>query len=244
MATPSAVVGICSSILTPLNCDGSPDLTSESIVYCGLTDVTVTPVLSDGLTIQDPSGIPGEFCLDIEVPAVVRYYDVSITTCSVFDVRMDNMIGNSDPMVDASNEVIGIKAQPKANQQCVCACEQEDACARRTGLVIYSMNLCPNTSGVLQFHPDGRNMVTVFPGIEWVPNTNPIMQLNANASGRSYTGRSYENQNYGQGPGQIIPATELPTTRCFYQFPTDECPPGGCDCGACGEAPPVAPAFA
>jgi len=234
----SSVFGLCGAQLAALDCDGAPDPTVEDVVLCNLVDVTVTPVLSDGQTVQESSGNPGVDCLFIEVDPIVRYYDLVLTTCSVQDPRVDALLGNSDLMIDpATNEPIGSRGLKATTQACLCSCGEED-CQRKTGLILWSLNLCATTDGSKQFAPGGKNMITAFPCITWRPTTNPIISLSANTQGKQYSGRIAPNPAFGQGPGALIPASEIPLNCPWYQFPSDECAPGGCGCGLCGEEQP------
>lgn len=231
----SAILGICKAQFTPLDCDGNQDLTRADVVYCGLTDIQVTPVLNEGLIINDPSGQPNRNCVELNVDPEVDYYDVLVTTCSLYDPNLDNLLGYSDGIANADNEIIGSKAKKKNNTQCLCDCG-DDACQRRVGLTIWSLNLCPGENQFRTFHPDGKYSITVLPAVQFRPNVNPI-QYNTALNGRQYIGRGYENPNFGQGPGLVIPATETPFDRCWYRFPSDVCPPANCDCGNCGDDP-------
>ncbi len=240
----STPIGVCGSQIIALDCDGCPDPSVEDVVFCGLTLVSVVPVLTDGLTIQDPSGIPGQNCVDVEVDPEVRYYDVSITKCSVKDPRFDFLLGGADMMVNNEGYAYGSKAHASSTDYaCFCDCG-DDACQARTGLAVWSMNLCPNSDGRKEFHADGRSMITVFPSIQWRPTTDPIIQLSNTAQGQQYIGRAYENPNFLRGPGDIIPDDQAPFDRSWYQFPSDICAPGGCNCGDCGSAAPAPLAFA
>lgn len=228
----SSTLGICKLQLDPLDCDGNPDATRIPVVYCGATNVTTTPVLTDGLTLNDPSGMPNRNCVEYVLDPEVDYYDVTLTTCSVYNPALDALLGYSDTIVNAANAVIGSKAKKKQGPSCVCECG-DDACQLRVALTIWSLNLCPGTDSFRETHPDGKYSVTVFPAIQFRANTNDIV-INNELNGRQYGGRGFENPNFGQGPGNIIPATETPFDRCWYKFPTDICPPADCDCGTCG----------
>ena len=231
----SVILGVCKSQFTPLDCDGNPDPTIDDVVYCGLTQISIQPVLFDALDLQDPAGIPNRNCVDIQIDGDVRYWDITLTTCSLFDPNLDALLGYSDPMVNASNEIIGTKAKPKNSEQdCLCACGTA-GCQQRVGLTVWSLNLCGGTGGVQQAHPSGAFMVNAFPALQFRPTTEAVT-INRELNGKVYTARAYENPAFGRGPGNIIPVEEAPFDRCRYQFASDVCPPSDCDCGACSGA--------
>lgn len=234
----SAPYGLCASVIVPLDADGAPDTSKTNIVSCGLVDVSMAEVLTDAVTVKDASGIAGRECLSLELDGVPRWVDVTITTCSVFDPRMDNFFGQSDLMVNSSNHIIGSKAQSPASQICLCDwCNNDGGSTGRAALILWSLNLCPSATSLTELHPDGGSMITVLPGVQFRHTTNPLVKLSSTVQGKQYTGRTFSNPDFGQGPGSILPAIESPYDRHWYRFSSTVCPPSGCDCGACGGTP-------
>lgn len=239
----SAHLGICAMQVNPLDCDGAPDLTTPAIVSCNITQVDTTRVLTDGVDLSDPGGIPGKNCVEVRIDPETDYYDLVLTTCSVFDQELDALLGMSETITNAAGAVIGSKELAKRGQFCICECGDE-ACARRVALTIWHLNMCGGGGEqAQQFHPDGRYWVQVFPMLQFRPTAETIT-INADLNGRTYTARVYENPNFGAGPGGIIPATQAPYDRCRYSFASDVCPPDTCGCLACEASRPTALALA
>lgn len=223
-----AKLGICKTQLNPLDCDGAIDPAATPLVYCGFTVVDENPVLTDGLTIRDPSGMPNRDCVQIDIDPEIDRYEIVLTTCSLFDSKVDALFGYSDEMVMTDGTSIGSMARKKQGQNCICECGDE-ACVQRVGLTTWSLAVCPNGDP----HPDGKYVVTVYPALQFRPNTF-TRTTSRELNGRQYLAISKENEMFGQGPGGIIPSDFVPFDRCRYEFLTDECPPGDCDCGLCG----------
>lgn len=227
----SAQLGICKIQLDPLICEtGEIDPDIDPIVYCGATSLEITPILTEGLDLKDPSGIPNKNCVEIKIDPELDEYEIRLNTCSLFDPELDALLGNAtDVIVNAAGDVIGSKAKKKSGESCICACG-EAGCQNRIGVTVWHLNFCPDGSP----HPDGGYQVQVFPALQFRLSDETIT-YNNELNGRSYIATAYENPGFGAGPGDIIPASEAPFDRCRYTFASDVCPPGGCDCGTCGE---------
>lgn len=235
MSSPYVKLGICKTQFQPLvACGGAMDPDTPGLVYCGATNIDQNPVLTEGFEASDPSGIPNRDCVSFDIPPKLDYFEIVLTTCSLYDPRLDALFGYSDLIELADGTCIGSMAKAKSGEDCLCECGTE-SCVERIGLVIWSLALCPDGSR----HPDGQYAITVFPALQFRPNTDTIT-LNAELNGRQYLARAYENPDFGQGPGDIIPAEVAAFNRCRYEFLSDVCPPGGCDCGTCG-GDPIAP---
>lgn len=235
----SAPLGICSVQISPLDCDGNPDTTTADLVSCNVTQIEVEPILRDAIELDDPSGIPGKNCVEIRIDETVNYYDVIVTTCSVFDSELHALLGLSETVLNATGDVVGTKALQKQDQYCICECGTT-SCKQRVAMTTWSMNMCPGEHAqTLQFAPDGQYWVNMFPMLQFRPNTETIT-LNNELNGHVLTARAYENANFGAGPGSILPANEAPYDRCRYELATDVCPPtDACNCLACNVTRPA-----
>jgi len=229
-------LGICKSQFGPINCDGTVNL-ADSIVYCGLTQIEETDVLTDGFEASDPAGMPNESAIIFDVPPTVDYTELVIETASLFNPLLDAMVGQSDAILDDAGDAIGRKGRKRGEAGCLCSCEEED-CPARVYLITWSKAYCSGPGRKAQVHPGGKNIVSVYPTLVPRPNTNS-RTTNAELGGRQYLLRSEENPVFGQGPGNIIPASETPYDRDYYEFLSDSCPPDGCACESCTEPGPA-----
>ena len=226
-------LGICKAQLDPVCEDGQPDATREAIVICNLLNVDINTRLTDGFTIEDPSGIPGQNCIELELPGSKRPPELVLDTCNVYDPFLDAIAsGCSDVYTDAEGNVIGVAAKTKDGDDCLCACEETEEACNRWDLTIWQLAYCPGSSGAR--HPDGKYVATRFPNIEFKPNTQTVSLTNELGGARQYIAIAYEPTGPGYaGPADITPV-ELPLNSCqIGPWLTDVCPPGDCGCGSC-----------
>ena len=231
MAIKFAKMGICSSLLIPLDCDSAVDPAADEVYSCGTTVIEENPLLTEGVSVADPSGMPDRDCVAIEIDPDWDQFELVFTTCSLFDTSFDAAFGYSEEMAGG----LGSKAIKKSGPSCVCECGA-DGCKSTFGLATWSLAYC---AGKNVPHPDGKFVLTVYPKVVPRPNTF-TRTVNRELNGRQYLSRIYENPAFGQGimiDGQwLIPAEEVPFDRCKYEYVTDLCPPDACSCAVCEAA--------
>lgn len=232
--TTYAKVGICQTVRIPLNCDGTINTSVDPLWSCGNTTVEENPLLTDGLSLSDPSGMPNRDCIEIEIDPDYDGFELVETTCSLFDTDLDALYGYSEKMTSAP----GKRAKKKNGSSCICQCG-EDTCEAGFALAYWSLAYC---GGKNTRHPDGKFVLTVYPLIKPRPTTN-TRTTDANLNGRQYLSRIYENPAFAQGiqigADWLIPADETPFDRCSYEYLTDICPERACDCGTCETSAPT-----
>ena len=231
--TSFATLGVCKVQLDPVCEDGQPDASREAIVVCNVNNIDENARLTDGFTIEEPSGIPGKNCIELELPGTKRPPEVVIDTCNVFDPFFDAIAsGCNNVYTDADGNFIGIAAAAKDGEDCLCSCETADEACNRWDITVWQLAYCPGSSGT---HPDaGKWAITRFPNVEFQPQTNTVSMTNELSGARQYFGIAYEPTGPGYaGPADITPA-ELPFNACrIGPFLSDQCPPGECGCGGC-----------
>lgn len=231
MAQTYAKLGNCLNMLIPLNCDGTIMEGADPIYSCSTISVEENPILTEGTSVSDPSGIPNRDCVKIEIDPEFDAYELVFATCSLFDIRLDAAFGYSEQMASKC----GIKALKKQGPSCACSCG-EDTCKPCFALVTWSLAYC---AGVNKVHPDGKFVITVYPKVCPRPNT-ATRTTNSELNGREYLARVEENPDFGQGvqiDGEwVLPADEAPFDRCKYEYVTNICPPNACECGNCDQS--------
>lgn len=231
-------IGVCKVQLDPVCEDGAPDAARQAIVVCNALNVDVNTRLTDGFTIEDPSGIPGQNCIELELPGTLRPPEIVIDTCNVFDPEFDAIAsGTNEIVVDIDGNFVGVQAQSKDGENCLCSCEDAVEPCNRWDMTIWSLAYCAGSTGAR--HPDGRFVVKRYPNIEFQPQTATVSTTNELGGARQYLAYGYESTNGYLGPADITP-TELDFNRCALEFLSDQCPPGECGCGGCdaqAEAP-------
>lgn len=226
-------LGICKAQLDPVCENGEPDPTRTPVVVCNLLNVDINTRLTDGFTIEDPSGIPGQNCIELELPGSKRPPEVVLDTCNVFDPEFDAIASGCNEVVVAEDgTIIGIQANAKDGDDCLCACEENEEACNRWDMTVWQLAYCPGSTGAR--HPDGKFVVTRFPNLEFRPNTQTVSLTNELGGSRQYLATAFEPTGAGTaGPNDITPI-ELAFDRCQVgPWLSDVCPPGECGCGSC-----------
>ncbi len=221
--------GICKVQLDPVCEDGTPDATRSAIVACNVLNIDINTRLTDGFSIEDPSGIPGQNCIELELPGTQRPPEIVVDTCNVLDPEFDAVASGLNEIVALASGGVATQAAKKA-EDCLCACEEGEEPCNRWTMTIWSLNYCSGASG--KRNTDGRFYVTVFPNIEFQPQAGTVSLTNELGGSRQYLAYGYESSVGWRGPADIIPA-EVDFTACSVSFPSDVCPPGDCGCGGC-----------
>lgn len=239
-------LGICKVQLDPVCEDGQPDATRQPLVVCNVTNIDINTRLTDGFTIEDPSGIPGQNCIELELPGSKRPPEVVIDTCNVYDPIFDSIASAcNDVFTNAAGDIVGVAAKAKEGADCLCSCEENEEPCNRWDMTVWQLAYCPGSSGSRP--EEGKFAVYRFPNLEFKPQTQTVSLTNELGGSRQYLATAYEPTGVGYaGPGDITPV-ELPFTSCqIGPFLSDVCPPGECGCGGCDheDAVPLAGARA
>lgn len=246
MSSPYVKLGLCKSLITPFSPCTEEPLFDEAILSCSLVNLDENPVLTDGYELKDPSGVPNKNCVEIDIPGEVDYIELVATTCSLFDPRLDAAFGYSE-IIEKDDGSCIVLANTKAGADCLCECG-DSSCQVRFSVVTWSLALCPDGTR----HPGGQYAITIYPCVEPRPNTNTVT-TSAEASGREYLFRLCELPDGTFATDVIDPVLAADISdgfdleilanytksgqRCKYEYLSDVCPPGGCDCGTCGGDP-------
>lgn len=229
-------MGICKLQLNPVCEDGQPDATRDAIVVCNVVNVDRNTRLTDGFTVEDPSGIPGQNCIELELPGSTRPPELVIDTCNVYDPEFDAIASETmDVFKNVAGDIVGMAAKAKDGDDCLCACETGTTACNRWDITMWQMAFCPGATG--SRHPDGKFAITRFPNVEFQPNTQTVSATNELGGARQYLAIAYEPSGVGYaGPADITPV-ELPLNTCVIgPWLSDVCPPGDCGCGGCDAA--------
>jgi hypothetical protein len=219
-------IDICGAQFNRLDCDGNVlNGPTDSVITCGLTEITRTPVKTDDVESTDSNG-RGGICARRIRKGKITHYEIKVVLCSATDADLMELLGIYERVVDP-NTGVAIGIRPKCEDHCDC-CVPNDSCDDGgVSIILWHTAVCGNNQRVVGFDCVAETFAKVTFDAASVEVTR-----NGEFNTYTITGRTDENPNWGQGPGDIYP--DPAGLSCHYaEFLTNTTFPGGCNCGAC-----------
>lgn len=231
-------VGICKVQADPV-CGNTP--TGLAHVTCNVSNVDRNTRVEETAAIDIAGGTPGRKCFYLELPNERLPPEIVVDTCTGIDPVLDGITGRYRYTPFAADNGGFLIEDVKGETACLCECnEQGEDCINRIALTIWRRFYCFGTDG--QLHPAGGYWIDHYPALEYTDTNQTQSATNSADSGSRYVFTAYTNPGYA-GPGGILPpeAAANGYSACYYGFPTDECPPGDCNCGTCDGSETIEP---
>ena len=219
----------CAGQFNRLDCDGNVLSDAQDIVVsCATVDITATPIPGEERNQQDPNG-RGGFCAERNIPADIVGHEVEITLCSKTDVELMELLGVADIVYDADGNCVGFKSLTCNSEECLCDPGEEQCSNPGVSLLLWHIAWCGD-----ERHPDYKWAVQAFPKIIFDP-ASLVITRNTEFNTYTLTGRTYCNENWGQGPGAIYPDPDG-LDADHAEWLTNTSVPELCNCDICGFA--------
>lgn len=235
-------IDICGAQFNRLDCDGTLlEGDTDVVVACQLVDIRLTPVKQEAQRNVSRNG-GGGICAQRTTPARIEGYDVVINVCPQIDPELYELMNLYDLVLDTADitgatlgDSVGIKDGPSANP---CNCQVDDCQNPGVSLLVWSSNT--NEDGI---NPTRPYVIMAFPKLRF--EVSDIM-VGSEYTNYELTAKAEANTLWidpeslpttaNRGPGDIYPELVGIGTSRWAQWGTDQAPPGGCSCAACGFA--------
>jgi hypothetical protein len=213
-----------------LNCDGTEvgELDAQAAVAgyvsCKFTEVTLTPVVIEGDTIQQ-NNADGKLCINVERDDQITGYTIEIEQCDI-DAEFQEILGAVESIItNAGGDTIGAELSG-GTQTCSCG-DATSACRD----IVFEFWLraynCNEEAGFVRY---------IIPSVKFTPGGNTETFGNA-ATLRRFTGTAKPNTNISPtGPWSDLPAGVALTGNSPVYF-YESALPAGVDADQCTYLP-------
>jgi hypothetical protein len=226
-----APIDICGVQVNRLDCDGTVLVgASNSVVMCEMVDFTITPQLVEAETAVSRNG-GGGICAKRTTKARIDGYDVVWNSCPKIDAEAWELMNLYDLVLDTAGvtggsvgDSVGIRDGASANP---CNCITTPCQNPGVSMLVWTNNTDAN--GINATKP---YTIIALPRVIWDP---PAIAVTSAYDSIEITGRTESNSLWSTGPGAIYPEL-VGLSGAFAMWDTEQPPPGGCTCTACGFA--------